>query len=210
MLKRFFMITFVLFFVFSGKTMATKHGVKIGLNYSNTTSGNKWKMGYNIGFVKNFEILTKIDIQAEILYSTKGSISTQQWTDEVGNDLGTFDLIFNYGYIEIPALAKYNFNFNEKNALGFFIGPHISILTNAYNRFSDPDKLGIRDKKYDIRDTNDIDYGIIVGLDYQFSISKVNLFFDLRYSTSLNSISKSGNWESSHHRLISASMGLKF
>lgn len=213
MVRRLFTVA-IIFFVAPTTSMATQHGAKIGLNYSfivGDVNYDKGKLGYNIGLIEYFRITDRINIQAEILYCTKGAIFTQVGIDIIGNELGTFDVVYHYGYLEIPALAKYSIAINGTNDLGLFIGPHISFLANAYWRITEPAQLGIEDKKYDISDrTNNIDYGLIGGLDYQFSVSKVKLFIDVRYCVSLNSVSKSVDWNWAHHQLFSSALGIKF
>ena len=192
----------------------TQHAFKLGLNYSDIAGQvdyDKWKLGYNIGFVEGFAISRNFEIQAEISYSTKGAISTLIWTNEFGNEMGTFDIVYSYGYIEFPVLAKYNFVAGDKNGLGLLFGPHISFLTIAHWRIAEPEKLEIVDEKHDIREnTNAMDYGVISGLDYEFSLSRIDMFVDVRYSLGLNSLSKFSDWSWSHHQLISSSIGIRF
>jgi hypothetical protein len=84
-------------------------------------------------------------------------------------------------------------------------------LNNVKENFSGFHSIHIFGKKYNIHDnTNAIDYGIVGGIDYSFSISTYNVFMDLRYGLSLNALYKPSDWEWAHHKALSFSLGIKF
>ncbi|MBN2091760.1 PorT family protein [candidate division KSB1 bacterium] len=210
MAKKILVISFI-FFIISNCT-AKQYGFKFGYNHSHIVGKQikfeKWKSGYQIGLFNTFSISKKTEIQTEILYSTKGAIAISWLIDEASKTYREIQTAWCFNYIEVPILIKRTFT-RPKNTLGVYLGPYLSSLRDACSKNIKAEESGIMSFSLPVKDyTNQFDYGIIGGVDYQFSIFKYRLFTDLRYSRGLNMIFK----ESSevYHQLFSASLGIIF
>lgn len=217
--KKIFVFAIVFSIIFSTNSYAKQFGVKFGLIFSSIKGDlefDKGKLGYNIGMIKYFSLMGNFDLHVEVLYTTKGAIISQVRTDETGNELGMFETVFHYNYLEIPILAKYNLPVYNSNRIGLFVGPQISFLTGAFWRIEENEDLMIKDTKVNIRnETNEVDYGIVAGLEYPFKVSQYSFFIDARYSLSLNALRASAldgwdGWDWAHHQLFSAGLGMAF
>ncbi|HTI09864.1 MAG TPA: porin family protein [Puia sp.] len=167
----------VLLFI-AGFSLATSHaqirfGLKAGVNFSSlhetsTTDGSSLstKVDFNAGALVNIKLIDKLSLQPEVIYSGQGSKATQNGMDAT----------YNFGYINIPILVKYNI------IAGLFAetGPQLGILTSA-NVKESGSSVSIKDE---IKST---DWSWSFGAGY---LLPINLGFDARYNLGFSNIAK--------------------
>lgn len=140
-------------------------GVKAGVNFSNFTTGNdfdtKSKTGLVIGGFADYQVIPKLVLQGELLFSQQGA----------KEDNGSYD----FNYISIPVTARYN----VWNGLHVVTGPQLGFLASA--------KINEDGKKTDIKDNvKGSDIAWVIGAGYELP----NGFMaDLRWVKGLSDIS---------------------
>jgi len=167
--------------------LATKFGIKGGLNLTNLSSesftDNHLKPGFNVGIFSKIPVTPGFSIQPELLYSLKGSK-----TDYNNFVEGTGQYRFNLGYVELPVLAVVNLakNFNLQ------VGGYAAYLTNA--NVKDVKNNGTIQSITDLNanDFNRWDFGLAGGLAFDIE----NFTIGARYNYGLTDIGKNGNLSS--------------
>ena len=130
-MKRIFLVTTLLFLGFFSAQAQFTVGLKAGLNYANITGklgttpeyDRDRKLGFNAGFIANFEATNILSVQPEILYSTKGyKVEDSQTKDDLTTDI-TVNSKFNY--IDLPVMV-------QVHSGQFYVeaGPQVSFLVN--------------------------------------------------------------------------------
>ena len=157
-----------------------KYGAKGGLNLANIVGDDAGDannyVGFNAGFFVEIPVTDKLIFQPEILYSAQGSKS------EGIVDGYNVDAILKFNYINLPLMFKYQ----VANKFSLEAGPYIGFLTSAKLKF-DVEGLGSDtvDMKDDVKST---DFGIGVGMNYEFSDV---IFANARYQGGLTEIGDS-------------------
>lgn len=144
-----------------------KLGFKSGLNVSNFMSDDieedmAIRTSIHIGFLAEVIISDKASFQPELLYSGQGY---------VGEDTKK-----KFNYINVPLLLKYYVAEN----ISIEAGPQIGFLISAIERGNDGNT--------DFEDQNIIDFGVNLGLGYEFPSG---IFFQGRYNLGLTNINGS-------------------
>jgi hypothetical protein len=168
--------------------MATKFGIKGGLNltnlHSNNFADNNLKAGFNAGIFSKIPVTPGFSIQPELLYSVKGNKSDYNNFIE-----GSGEYRFNLGYVELPLLAVVNL------AKNFSIhgGGYAAYL--AYADIKDVNNNGNINGITELNENNfnRWDFGLAGGV--AFDIEHFTL--GARYNYGLVDIGKSGNFSSS-------------
>lgn len=154
-----------------------KFHVKGGLNISNTkfsvikneiSSDRDYdnRLSFNIGGAIDFRIYKQTRLQIELLYSEQGKVDNYPYIPE--------QIIFELDQIIMPVLLKFK-TFNELYVL---TGGYLGYIINAQDVVN-----GIKFKDDGI---NNFDYGVNLGLQYQFNFGG---FIDARYSFGLADLS---------------------
>lgn len=157
-----------------------KYGAKGGLNLANIVGDDAGDannyVGFNAGFFVEIPVTDKLIFQPEILYSAQGSKS------EGIVDGYNVDATLKFNYINLPLMFKYQ----VANKFSLEAGPYIGFLTSAKLKF-DVEGLGSDtvDMKDDVKST---DFGIGVGMNYEFSDV---IFANARYQGGLTEIGDS-------------------
>lgn len=159
-------LVFLFFTVyFKSEAQVVEFGIKGGLNFTNYRDGAlsgfnfETATNYHFGGLVEFSLLSNLNIQVELLYSTQGA-----QFERVG-----FDVKNELGYLAIPVLAKVYIN-NEN--LSLEVGPQFSFLATERN------KVGTTD-------TETYDFGLVGGLGLKLS----NTFFvQARYVLGLSDV----------------------
>lgn len=166
-----------------------KFGTKVGLNISNLTGDIEdanSKIGFHIGGFAEIKVSDMFSLQPEILYSTQGTKSEQNYSDISGGF--KLDLTQNLSYLNIPVMAK--LYVVEK----FYIeaGPQVGFLLNAEQKakatgsyFGQPfNQSQTVDNKDDLNSTDfAVNFGLGINLTKNFGAG-------LRYSLGLSDIDK--------------------
>lgn len=104
----------------------TNVAFEAGAAISSTTGGTNFNTGgiagFNVGFSFEVPVLNTFSIMPEILYAQKGYTANTQF--------GNFEQ--RSQYIDVPVLAK----FHAGSKLNFYVGPQVSYLMTATNKFS--------------------------------------------------------------------------
>ena len=157
-----------------------KYGAKGGLNLANIVGNDAGDannyIGFNVGFFVEIPVTDKLIFQPEILYSAQGSKS-----DGIIDGYNV-DATLKFNYINVPLMFKYQ----VANKFSLEAGPYIGFLTSAKLKF-DVEGLGSDtvDMKDDVKST---DFGIGVGMNYEFSDV---IFANARYQGGLTEIGDS-------------------
>jgi len=170
MLKKYIPLILVVFFT---QTLFSQinYGIKFGMNYSevnvdnNFTSievgnYNSFKFGFHIGAVVRISISNKISVNAELLYSDKGSSNNK------GNDTEYYE--FNLYYLNFPLTLNYMVVKDLYIQLG--IEPGFLSSSNFDDYYTE-----------DILQYNSFDLGALVGAEY--FIRKIGI--GMRYGRSV-------------------------
>ena len=158
--------------------MNTKHkaGIKVGLNASNLYVDNvhdeNARLGINAGVFGEIVSTEAFALQAELLYSNKGSFN-------VFNPPFSQEVDFNLNYIDLPLLAVI-----KLGAVDLHVGAYASYLVDAnikYNgTFTGTEKL-------DKDNFKSFDYGLVGGVGVNFGMVQVGA----RYNYGLVKIAES-------------------
>ena len=157
-----------------------EYGAKGGLNIANIVGDDAGDanvfIGFNAGFFVEIPVADKLIFQPEILYSAQGSKS-----DGIIDGYNV-DATLKFNYINVPLMFKYQ----VANKFSLEAGPYIGFLTSAKLKF-DVEGLGSDtvDMKDDVKST---DFGIGVGMNYEFSDV---IFANARYQGGLTEIGDS-------------------
>lgn len=143
----------------AANAQSASFGIKAGASLTNFTGkgtdgvDSKNKFGFNGGFVANFGVSDAFSIQPELLYSMKGSKTTDPYYGSNVNYTSTLH------YIDVPVLAHVN-----AGGLFFELGPQIGFLVAAKQKAESGGQSGTQDIK---ALTKTVDFGYAAGLGYQ-------------------------------------------
>lgn len=95
----------------------------LGMNVASLTKQTMWgsKVGLNIGIMAEKPIINSLSVKAGLFYTMKGAKGSR--------DTGfgaTLRTTLDPGYLEIPILASYRYQLNEKIRLQFDLGPYFA------------------------------------------------------------------------------------
>jgi len=171
-----------------------KFGLKVGLNSADINGadvgtlesffGSSWKtkLGFCGGGFVIFPLSKGMAIQAEALYTQKGS--EMSGNIDVGAGPEPFKLYWNTDYLEIPVLFKYGFATQGRLKPFLFAGPALGIKLSA--------KLKVdfegTSADQDIPSFRSTDFGLVFGGGVDIGKIKV----DLRYTLGLTKLLASG------------------
>jgi hypothetical protein len=157
-------------------------GVKGGLNVANFFGNDAEDMspvaGFQIGVYSPVASKSFVDVQSELLFTTKGSVEEfEYWGDE--KITNTYQL----SYLELPVLLKVQIpGWIRPNV---YAGGYGAILLSS--QLKTEASWGDEDETTDIYDdTNPVDYGMILGA----GIDLKNITLDARYNIGLNDVYK--------------------
>lgn len=193
-------LSILLLWIFSAAAFAQlgiSKGLIGGLNMASlsgadVSSDAKSVTGYAGGLFLEINIPGPLSIEAEALYSMKGSkIAFNNYT-----------ITDNYTYVDIPVLLKYFLPIPAVRTY-LYVGPSYSILLSAKRK---TEGSSVTNSDVDVKDfmtKNDI--GAVVGLGVGFSVLRV----DARYSLGLSTIDKNGTFKM-NNRVAAVYVGLEF
>ncbi len=205
MFKLIFIILVIPFVLSANNDLLNNIGVKAGFNLSSisTDKGNLgkdfnfndhvgYKNGFNIGFVKTIKLNSNWELQAEILYTSKG----YSFYYETKFYDTPYEVIHNMtiSYFELPVIFCYNINMLK--GLSFYAGGYFSLLIDSYLDIEHSATSTNDDKLNEISKNglSGFDSGLIIGGKFKIS----SLFFDFRFSRGLVDINLQGTLSKSH------------
>ena len=191
-MKKLILTLSVLTLAFSAFAQNISGGLKAGLNFANqdiSSSGisldTKSKLGFQAGAFLTVMFNEKMGLQPEILYSMQGS--------EL--DIDGSDGTFNFNYLNIPVLFRYNIT----DMINLHAGPQIGMLLSAELE-SDGDTEDVKDS------FKGSDFGLAVGGGVDLPMG---LGFGARYTFGLSKIADDpdfwdGDWSNSAFQLYAS------
>jgi hypothetical protein len=159
----------------------TSYGLRIAIGSTNVTTDKDdigSKFGTQFGFTINENFNSWFSLQSEVLYSTKGSISSDNPPVE-----------YNFVYIDFPVLAKFKVSnlFNNSSLINLNFGLYYSTkLTGELKQGNDV---------YDANGLNSYDLGLIFGTEFLI-LRKMSL--DFRYNLGIVDITSITNKNKSY------------
>ena len=175
------------------KAQKTSFGIKGGLNYTSfhgsnevtsffesIGSGFKYKAGFHAGIFVKVDLSNRFYLQPELLISSQGSKQKNEnidLTDAFGNPLtNSLDVRINTNlvYIALPLMGKYyvdeNFSIEFGPQLGYMLSGKINNKVTNDGGLSDEilDNFNA-EGDFDIENTNDLDFGINLGVGYDLT-----------------------------------------
>lgn len=158
----------------------TKFGIKGGLNMSNLytedVDDQNVLLGFNLGVFMEMPITSRISLQPEIIYTTKGA--ELEYDNATVQGTGKFKL----NYIELPLLMKFNLtdNFNVH------FGPYAAYLIDSKITNEDENGNINFEQEIDKDDLNKFDLGLAGG----FGIDFDGFGIGARYNYGLTTVGK--------------------
>ena len=155
-------------------------GLKGGLNMSNLytkdVDDENVLMGFNIGLFAELPITSRLALQPEVSFTTKGA--ELQYDNAFAQGTGKFRL----NYLEVPLLLKANLteNFNV------LFGPYAAFLVDSKITNESSDGSYNFEDNIDEDDLNKFDYGFAAGIGFDFDSFGIGA----RYNYGLNTVGK--------------------
>lgn len=158
----------------------TRFGIKGGLNLSNLytedVDDQNVLLGFNLGVFVELPITSRISLQPEFLYTTKGA--ELKYNNAFIQGTGKFRL----NYIEVPLLLK----LNVTDKFNVHFGPYAAYLIDA--KITNEDANGNINFESDVNkdDLNKLDFGLAGG----FGINFDGFGLGARYNYGLSTVGK--------------------
>lgn len=166
-------------------------GAKGGLNFADITgeTDNKLKTAFHAGVYSEVFFDYFLMAQAELMISYQGHAPFNS---------DPFSSSLNLWYINLPLMARYNIGYN----LNVHAGIQLGFLLSAKVKYNDS-ALG----DFDVKDqTKSIDFGIPIGVGYEFWDRKLNA--TARYIIPINNISSDAAF-TRRNSVFQVSIGIK-
>ena len=232
-IKRYFLIFGVLLVTTLFAEVVTIKGVKGGLNIANfsenftaTTVDGGEKLPiyrYSGGFFFDVQVYEVFSFQPELLLSVRGASFEYDAIEEIEDDEGfitryiTQQQTYNLMYVEVPMLAKLNFNMSPNTKFAIFVGPSIAFnvdanLKSTYEVKDTRHGLVIDETKSTdsepLIDIETIDFAIVSGFGFDIAMIRV----DARYHFGLTPFIHSdfGEFDDVKHTGVSVMLGVRF
>jgi hypothetical protein len=185
-----------------------KFGIKEGVNFSTQSElgllwdNNDIKTGFTLGAVIDYRFHETLSVQTELNYKREGVAYEQ---DEI---TGKTKINQNYDYYNIPVLVKGRFSeqlgLSDKWMVSFFGGPYYSYLRKAE---AEIETLGITTVSDIENESNDSDWGMVLGGEVARVFEKGELFLDVRYEMGLSDVTKNDDIK---NKVIGLGIGFRF
>lgn len=175
-MKKLIMLSLLALLIVGVANAEPTYGLRAGLNISSYNSENyknDTKLGFHGGLMMMYDLHPMVILQPELLFSQRGA-------QKEGKVLGqTVSWSTTFNYIEVPVMFKLNLAVGD---LGIqpHLGPEFRYLLSAKNK----DVVGSVTTTSDIKNLNDFDYGLGLGIDAKYD----NFLVGLRYSMGMSKI----------------------
>ncbi|MBZ5696826.1 MAG: PorT family protein [Acidobacteriia bacterium] len=173
------------------RALGFEKGIKLGVNSANFRGqfadlfDTKPKLGFVGGPYVAVGLGPSFTVQAEALYSMKGSKVTSQLLSPTGGSLGKFDTFINVDYIDVPILLRGTLLPTPVVTPVFYAGPTFGFPLQGKV------DAGVRGtqtlKRSDLKSP---DVGAAFGVGIGIRIGGQQLLADLRYTTGFNNVYK--------------------
>ena len=155
------------------------------------------KFSYALGATSLFPVSEKFKVNVDLLWISRG------FSQEIDLGVGTVDQVTNFNYLSLPILGQLNLD-------GFllFAGPEIAIYMNGkMTAEADSDLIEIEDDEEDLEDVTSVDFGLTMGLGYQFT---ENVQVDARFYYGFGDAEDSDAPITANHRSYGLTLGYLF
>ena len=179
-----------------GNTQA-QLGIKAGISFSGLLSSNEgdfrpflgheveWiqygeskpAIGMHFGTYYTFSVSNFFDLQPEINFVQRGYLFDH-------TTLYDARYCIKISYLEFPITLRYELPIFELVKLDLYTGPFAAVKLSANGQLEFEGKKDVKK----LTSVNNIDYGIIIGIDSEIDIGKEKLLFDFRFNWGLNNI----------------------
>ena len=193
-MKKSFSVFFLTFLFLSTACIGqVSVGAKLGFNLATmtidpgfTSLGKGPALGFHGGTVFNIGLSNMLSVQPEILFTQKGLKFSDNFISQT----------YTIQYFEFPVLLK--FAFGNEEVKGFLIGGPFAgystsqkIVSRANDTLINKSKIPFdSDLEDDGYADNRLDLGLALGVGVQFKTGPGNIFAEVRYDISLNSVEK--------------------
>ena len=173
-MKRLLVVLTILI-CFGGSAVAggMTYGIKAGVNLADLkgdVENNERKAVFGGGLFLNVPLTEIFSVQPELLYMMKGTKSSVLQNTSI-----------KFGYVDIPVLLKASLPTEAAFVPHVFAGPCFGFLMSAEDEYL-LEEINIEDY------IESVDYGLIFGTGFDYSINRMRLSLDVRYSFSLKTI----------------------
>lgn len=156
-------------------------GIRAGVNFPKMTASSdgydtstKSNVGFNAGVCVDFPMLESLYLQTGLYYTVKGA------KIEDGGET----MKYNPGYLEIPIMASYRYNFTDAAQLQFNFGPYIAYGISGKQKWEYEGESDEMDMFGDDSGVKRFDAGLgvgagvtvgkfYVGLNYEFGLMNI-------------------------------------
>jgi len=186
-----------------------KFGIKEGINLSTQSElGMLWdnndiQTGFTLGATVDYRFHDVLSLQTELNYKTEGLAYEASEANNKQN------VKRNYDYYNIPVLLKGRFSeqlgLPETWTISFYGGPYYSYLRSAESEIKENGITTVSD--YD-NESNESDWGLVLGGEVAKSFNTGELFFDVRYEMGLTDVTEQG--DDIKNKVIGIGLGYRF
>ena len=160
----------------TGASLGIKGGLNMSNLYTQDVDDENVLMGFNVGLFAELPINSRLALQPEVSFTTKGA--ELQYDNAFAQGTGKFRL----NYIEVPLLLKANLteNFNVH------FGPYAAFLIDSKITNESSDGSYNFEDNIDEDDLNTFDFGVAAGIGFDFDSFGIGA----RYNYGLNTVGK--------------------
>ena len=179
-------------------------GAQGGLSLANVfeaTFNRDFRSGITFGFTID------IGLPYTLPYNIRPSIQTGVNFTETGfdNPSRRFDGVsIEFDYIEVPILAKFNYDLSYGLSPHIFFGPYTAFMVSAERVREDGSRRDLDDT------TREVDFGMIGGAGLDFSVGDIILNIQARGSFAFTDVQKSEFSDGEKHLFMALVLGLRF
>ena len=185
-----------------------KLGIKESINFTTQSElGMLWenndiKTGFTLGATIDYRFHKTISLLTELNYKREGLVY------ERDESTGKSKVNRNYDYYSIPILIKGRFSdelaLPDEWMVSFFAGPYYSYLRSADN---EEQVSGITTVTNYDEESNQSDYGMVLGGEVARVFEKGELYLDMRYEMGLSDVVKNDDIK---NKVIGIGLGYRF
>lgn len=156
-----------------------KGGVNVATMYGDEVHDADVRAGFTGGLFLNYRFTPNWSIQPEVLFSMKGADLDQGLTGEDGG------ADYEFGYLEIPILAKYTFTTNSMVKPYLNLGPQVGFTLYGNSNGRDLNNDQLKDAEFALAAGGGIDLAVAsspsdfiqtVGLDLRYTLGLTDTF----------------------------------
>ena len=206
---------------FASESFAQRLGIKAGLNLSTMTYKDneetysddfKSNPGFHAGITAEFGASNMLSFETGLLYTTKGFKASEK--ENLMGATFEYEAVRTLNYLEIPLLAKANFNLGGATLYGT-AGPYVAMGISGQDKltfkFDGETETETEDIKWGSDEENDdlrpLDYGLSFGAGVEIGSIQLGASYGLGLA---NISAYRADDDVAKNRVLSVSVGYKF